>query len=394
MRYPLPPFALLVLATTACSQSGSPGTPGEDIGPAGDVLAPELDSSSDSSPDEAADTAPTDPDDVVPDTVAPDDTRDGSGSEPGDTTTDDTTTDDTTTDDTDPANPPDSGGTDDIGDSEHDAADTAGSDSGSADASEAGGVGTELGVLFVGNSYIYTNDLPAVFGALATEAGFARDELRIEAVTAGGHRLEQHAADFRAGARIATVMQAASTVAWDAVVLQEQSQIPGFPVGVAERDRSMVAVVELAGYANAVGANTVLFQTWGYRVGDARNAHIFGDYPSMQTRLTSGYAEMGAAVAAAPYDVAIAGVGEAFRLVWNAAAAAGDDAPNERLFASLYSGDNSHPARAGTYLAACVLLARIADVDVRTLDTYNAGIPAADRDLLQEYAMQVVSDDR
>lgn len=371
----------MLVLSAACSQSRGDAIDAVATPDADDTASSSTDSADSAAVDTAEDPdAPgPEPDLATTDSASQPDTGDGSGGDIGTDSESDTieSPDTAESSDTVDVEPDDADGTDSVSDSED--------DTGSS------GVGAELGVLFVGNSYIYTNDLPTVFGALAAEAGFGPGALRIDSVTAGGYRLEQHAADYRAGARIATAMQAEAAVAWDAVVLQEQSQIPGFPVGVAERDRSMVAVVELAGYANAVGAATVLFHTWGYRVGAARNSHIFPDYPTMQTRLTSGYSDMGAAVSTAAYDVTIAEVGEAYRLVWNAAASAGGDAASERLFTSLYSGDNSHPDRAGTYLAACVLLARIAGVDVRTLDTYNAGLPAADRDLLQSYAMQVVS---
>ena len=45
-------------------------------------------------------------------------------------------------------------------------------------------------ILFIGNSYTYVNNLPAIFGEIAKEAGY---NMHIAAVTNGGWTLEKHA---------------------------------------------------------------------------------------------------------------------------------------------------------------------------------------------------------
>src|SRR5256712_3057541 len=71
-------------------------------------------------------------------------------------------------------------------------------------------------VLFIGNSYTYVNDLPAMFAGLARSGGH-----RVETamVAEGGATLAEHAASAATSAAI-------TSKKWDVVVLQEQSEIP------------------------------------------------------------------------------------------------------------------------------------------------------------------------
>src|SRR5438034_11816170 len=71
-------------------------------------------------------------------------------------------------------------------------------------------------VLFIGNSYTYVNDLPAMFAGLAQSGGH-----RVETgmVAVGGSTLGEHAASVATAAKL-------TSARWDLVVLQEQSQIP------------------------------------------------------------------------------------------------------------------------------------------------------------------------
>jgi len=84
--------------------------------------------------------------------------------------------------------------------------------------SAAGALSAEsLHVLFIGNSYTYVNDLPGTLAALAEAGGGVKIEH--EQVTPGGCSLEKHFKDGDA-------VQKIQARKWDAVVLQEQSQMP------------------------------------------------------------------------------------------------------------------------------------------------------------------------
>lgn len=78
--------------------------------------------------------------------------------------------------------------------------------------------------LFLGNSYTYVNDLPKMIADVALTTG---DTLIYDSNTPGGYTLQQHSTN-------ATTLAMISTGAWDFVVLQEQSQLPSFPIEQVE----------------------------------------------------------------------------------------------------------------------------------------------------------------
>jgi hypothetical protein len=88
-----------------------------------------------------------------------------------------------------------------------------------------------LRVLFVGNSLTFENDLPELVHRL----GGSRRPIFAGSFTAPGWQLEQFAGDHGLDRLL-------GSVAWDVVVLQEQSQIPSFPAG--DRDREFTPYVE------------------------------------------------------------------------------------------------------------------------------------------------------
>src|SRR5207245_1915843 len=71
-------------------------------------------------------------------------------------------------------------------------------------------------VLFIGNSYTYVNDLPAMFAGLARSGGH-----RVETamVAEGGATLAEHAAS-------AATSAATTSKKWDVVVLKEETALP------------------------------------------------------------------------------------------------------------------------------------------------------------------------
>jgi hypothetical protein len=182
-------------------------------------------------------------------------------------------------------------------------------------------------ILFIGNSYTYVNDLPAILHGLAARAG-----LTIETVThaSGGSQLEGHALDPRVRELLAQH--------WDWVVFQEQSQLPSLD---AERGaRSLPALRGLAAGARRSGSRPVLFATWAYRHGDLHNRPAGDSYEAMQRRLDAGFSTL-----AQVTGVSLVPVGEA----WAAEI-------KQHPAATLWADDGAHPGLEGSYLAACVFL--------------------------------------
>ena len=76
----------------------------------------------------------------------------------------------------------------------------------------------QANVLFVGNSYIYTNNLPQMTANVASSAGY---RMTWQSNAPGGCTFMQHCANQS--------MTMIRNGGWDFVVLQEQSQYPSFP---------------------------------------------------------------------------------------------------------------------------------------------------------------------
>ncbi len=245
-------------------------------------------------------------------------------------------------------------------------------DAGSVEAPRDGGVTMTdakardtIEVLFVGNSYTTSND---VAGLTATQLRTEAQAVRYETVAPGGRRLEQHALDARTdGTALARWLRTGSSAetAFDAVVLQEQSQIGGFPVYTAERRASIDAAIELTQHTRDRGARVVLYMTWGRARGDPGNAIIgYGTFLSMQALLDEGYVSLATHLEAEGFDVAVAPVGGGFRIVYEDVVAAGEEPlDDDSDFIALYQEDGSHPSERGAYLAACIL-ARTIDPDL------------------------------
>jgi hypothetical protein len=215
-------------------------------------------------------------------------------------------------------------------------------------------------VLFLGNSYTAGNDLASIADAWLEMGVTAWPDVRVERNTPGGYRLPQHLADAQGANGQVAAWLTPGAEPWNTVILQDQSQVPGFysttPVWVDSRD----AAIELHTVVGATGADTMLFLTWGRRVGDDTNPELYANFTAMQDRLTDGYLAYALAAATDDRPVFIAPVGEAFRLVHDQILA-DDEVPTEQgsLFWDLYVGDGSHPSELGSYLAAAVFYAAL-----------------------------------
>lgn len=249
-------------------------------------------------------------------------------------------------------------------------------------------------VLFFGNSYSYGNDLPALYQSIIDRTSLPHSPVRIESVLVGGARLVQHLAAVETSGSEANRWLLTGSVEdrdWDAVILQGQSQIPGFNAGNSDKVAGRNAAVSLAGYADELDATTVLFMTWGRRNGDQSNAHIFGDFLSMQDRLEAGYRLMKDAILAAGFRAVIAPVGVAFRLIYQDQVQQGRD-PQEstNVFSELYASDGSHPSISGSFLIACVLWSTITGEKAAVISFVPSGLDTSRADYLKGFADRAI----
>ena len=85
-------------------------------------------------------------------------------------------------------------------------------------------------ILLMGNSYTSANNLANLVDGVMGEASV---QTNVSSLTSGGLRLSQHASNVASsGHQWNTTLKG---TAWDWVVLQDQSQIPGFVRGQQER---------------------------------------------------------------------------------------------------------------------------------------------------------------
>ncbi|MBU0468137.1 MAG: DUF4886 domain-containing protein [Candidatus Omnitrophica bacterium] len=184
-------------------------------------------------------------------------------------------------------------------------------------------------ILFVGNSYVYMNDLPRIFTDIARYKGYA---VETAMVTGPGWSLAKHANSLETLSKI-------NSKRWDYVILQEQSMIPVMKDQCG--NRMLPAARKLISAINNKGATPILFMTWGRRNGLKENG--FKDFNSMQNELSVCYLRV-----AKTLKAAVAPVGDAWQ-----------NAKRGAPLLDFWNSDNSHPNLMGSYLAACVIYAAI-----------------------------------
>jgi len=241
-------------------------------------------------------------------------------------------------------------------------------------------------ILMYGNSYTASNSLDAILQELMRNRNGTTN---VSSNTGGGLRLDQHWDRVNTSANPWNTSLASKN--WDYVVLQDQSQIPGFYRNNSQRQASNNGSINLAERINSSGSETVLMMTWGRRAGDSVNSHIYSNFSNMQDRLKIGYEDYRDNMTAVNNNtVWIAPVGLAFEHIHDAVNATGTNPTNSgNLFYDLYTSDGSHPSLKGSYLTACVLLAALTGVDpVELNDTIS--INAATKLQLQQAAAATV----
>jgi hypothetical protein len=223
-------------------------------------------------------------------------------------------------------------------------------------ASRASAAEPPLKVLFVGNSYTFVNDLPAMLVSLADAAGGRR--IDVDRHLMGGCTFERHVNETKAIPKI-------QQKRWDVVVLQEQSLRP-----VVERERMFQYAAVLKKEIDKQGAQTVLYLTWArqnvpemqsgadparspnyaramYQLSGVKSIDLDAWCKRQRAGLLGG-------LSGAYFDLArqlgtsVAPVGVA----WQKALLA-----DKNLV--LHAADKSHPSPAGTYMATCVFYATL-----------------------------------
>lgn len=186
-------------------------------------------------------------------------------------------------------------------------------------------------ILFLGNSYTHTNDLPSMISNLAESQG---KSIYHESKTPGGAWFSNHYNDESTRNKIAQGD-------WDIVVLQGQSQEVAFPDGQYDFQVYPYArALDSLAKAHNPEVRVIFYMTWGYRYGDPLNCPYFEPFctfEGMGNRLKDNYLKF-----ARDFSSEVSPIGVA----WMESIATDSTIV-------LHSSDNSHPSINGTYLATC-----------------------------------------
>jgi hypothetical protein len=225
-------------------------------------------------------------------------------------------------------------------------------------------------VLFVGNSYFYYNDSlhNHVLGLLRS-ADPAGKYHAISATISDGalswHNVESllssHAMDAGADGEDKPVVRKPRVKKFDAVIMMDCSHCPISPEFKAD---FTATVAKDSAIVRKHGAQPVLFMSWAY-----------ADRPEMTQKLAVAYTTAGN-----DNKALVIPAGLAFAR-----------AREQRPELALNVADKSHPSPAGTYLAACVVMAAVfqqSPVD----NAYHAGLDDKTAAFLQDVAWRTVRD--
>ena len=182
-----------------------------------------------------------------------------------------------------------------------------------------------MNILFIGNSYTYFNDMPAIFQQLARDNG---KDVTATAVTKGGRKLIAYKDPYDP---TTVKLTEALDKYYDICILQEQSVLP-----ITDFDNFIEGLTVVTGMVKPHAHKFVLYTTWGRKSGSNVLMEHNWDTEGMTKMLADSYEK-----AANQFGADISPVGKNFL-------AASRLLPD----VDLYNPDLSHPSYAGSVLSA------------------------------------------
>ncbi|MBR2311289.1 MAG: hypothetical protein IKA47_12285 [Oscillospiraceae bacterium] len=182
-----------------------------------------------------------------------------------------------------------------------------------------------MNILFIGNSYTYYNDMPAIFQTLCRDNGL---DVTATAVTKGGRKLLSYK-----DPNDATTVKLTEALKqhYDVCMLQEQSILP-----ITDFDSFMEGLQFVKDMVGNQADRFILYATWGRKPGSATLLEHGWDTESMTEMLAESYKK-----AADHFGAEISPVGELFLAV-----------SQQLPELELYNPDMTHPSYAGSALSA------------------------------------------
>jgi hypothetical protein len=211
-------------------------------------------------------------------------------------------------------------------------------------------------ILFVGNSRLFTNDLPSMVRAVADSAG-APVKYRVQMWALPGRRFIDHAQNKS--------VQRLLAQRWDRVILQAQS---AEQMSDPWRARFTTYGRQLIGRAQAAGSPASLVVNWSYGEEEFRER----DAPEGMRAYVYGLIQRDHRALAREMGAGLINVGAAFERVETTA-------PAIPLIP-----DGNHPSKQGTYVYALMVYAHLSGGDVRAVRYVPDGVDEAEALLLRE----------
>jgi hypothetical protein len=202
-----------------------------------------------------------------------------------------------------------------------------------------------LRILFIGNSFTKSNDLPATVARVAAASG--RHELQYRTVAYSGFRLGNHWT-------LGTARTALESGDWDVVVMQDvPSSLP------EDQEYLRTWTSRFADLARAADTRPALLTVW----------------PSLERRSTLPDVIASHRLAAQAAGADLIPAAEAVQAAWRCG-----------LHRSVYSRDLVHPSPLGTYVAALIVYGALYGAPVRSRRLYPVGESPRTARLLQAAA--------
>lgn len=185
-----------------------------------------------------------------------------------------------------------------------------------------------MNVLFIGNSYTFYNDMPALFQALAAENGHA---VTAYSVTAGGRRLERYLnPEDPVTAKLDDILRKQD---FDVCFIQEQSLLPA-----TDHDRFIAGLDCVIGKVRKRAKRLILYVSWGRKSGN-KDLAAYNWTPEIMTRLLADSYEKAAQI----YGIEQSVVGAPFLQI-----------TQNHPEIDLYDPDLTHPSYVGSCLIALI----------------------------------------
>jgi hypothetical protein len=227
-----------------------------------------------------------------------------------------------------------------------------------------------LRVLFIGNSYTHTNNIPGILQQLAIEG---KKSFYTENSTPSGYFLSGHVENDTTQALIRKGQ-------WNYIVVQEQSQFPASPDSIFFQNTYVHAnsICDTARQYNP-GVQLIFYKTWGRKNGDQQKCAEWPEvctYEGMDSLLSARYTLM-----ADTNNAIIAPAGDVWKYL--------------RLHhpeIELYNPDGSHPNLAGSYTSALTFYTILFRSNPEDL-TFTAGLDPNTARIIREAVRIVVYED-